>query len=154
MLVTSEQGLSYSFGSRKIYKSLMRPLKAMAWPLQNRGPAPKVFAKGSGMLAVETYLLLTGSQTSIWRVRAPLLTVLWAKEGTALQGRLLRLSPLNGLAATGAAGQDTMEAVRAAIAPISAEKEPRIPGARGDWQCKALYVLETLWMKAYPLFHP
>ena len=45
-----------------------------------------------------------------------MLTVLWAKVGTALQGRLLRLSPLKGLAATGAVGHETMEAVRAAIA--------------------------------------
>ncbi len=61
------------------------------------------------------HLLFTGSHTSIWRVFAPLLTVLWAKEGTALQGRLLRLSPLKGLAATGAVGQHILVAVRAAI---------------------------------------
>lgn len=68
-----------------------------------------------GGQAYEAHLLFTGSHTSIWRVLAPLLTVLWAKEGTALQGRLVRLSPLKGLAATGAMGQETMEAVRAAI---------------------------------------
>ena len=72
-----------------------------------------------------THLLSTGSHTSIWRVRAPLLTVLWAKVGTALQGRLLRLRPLNGLAATGAVGQDTMEAVRAAIAASFGVEEPK-----------------------------
>ena len=70
-------------------------------------------------------MLSTGSHTSIWRVRAPLLTVLWAKVGTALQGRLLRLRPLNGLAATGAVGQDTMEAVRAAIAASFGVEEPK-----------------------------
>ena len=75
------------------------------------------------------HLLSTGSHTSIWRVRAPLLTVLWANEGTALQGRLLRLSPLKGLAATGAVGQDTMEAVRAAIVSECEGKEPKVPGA-------------------------
>ena len=119
----------------------MRFAKSMAWGFQNEGPTPKVFAMGAEMLAIETYLLLTGSQTSIWRVRAPLLTVLWPKVGTALQGRLLRLRPLNGLAATGAVGQDTMEAVRAAIVPRSANEEPRIPEARGEWECKALYGL-------------
>lgn len=63
-----------------------------------------------------THLLSTGSHTSIWRVTEPLPTVLCAKVGTALQGMLLRLKPLKGLATTGAVGQDTMEAVRAAIA--------------------------------------
>ena len=75
-----------------------------------------------------THLLLTGSHTSIWRVLAPLLTAFWAKVGTALQGRLLRLRPLNGLAATGAVGQDTMEAVRAAIAAKFGVKESKEPG--------------------------
>lgn len=75
-----------------------------------------------------THLLLTGSHTSIWRVLAPLLTAFWAKVGTALQGRLLRLRPLNGLAATGAVGQDTMEAVRAAIAAKFGVEESKEPG--------------------------
>ncbi len=73
-------------------------------------------------------MLLTGSHTSIWRVLAPLLTAFWAKVGTALQGRLLRLRPLNGLAATGAVGQDTMEAVRAAIAAKFGVEESKEPG--------------------------
>ena len=71
-------------------------------------------------------MLFTGSHTSIWRVRAPLLTVLWAKEGTALQGRLVRLSPLKGLAATGAVGQEIMEAVRAAIGSKRVTWEPEV----------------------------
>ena len=84
---------------------------------------------GRGKQAKGAHLLFTGSQTSIWLVRAPLLTVLWANEGTALQGRLLRLSPLKGLAATGAVGQDTMEAVRAAIVFECEFGEPKVPGA-------------------------
>ena len=71
-------------------------------------------------------MLFTGSHTSIWRVRAPLLTVLCAKEGTALQERLVRLSPLKGLAATGAVGQETMEAVRAAIGSKRVTWEPKV----------------------------
>ena len=97
-------------------------------------------------------MLSTGSQTSIWRVRAPLLTVLWPKVGTALQGRLLRLRPLNGLAATGAVGQEIMEAVRAAIAPRSAEEEPRMSGSARGVAMQGLLCLQSLWMKAYPLF--
>ncbi len=65
------------------------------------------------------YLLSTGSHTSIWRVRQPFETVLWAKVGTAFAGRATRARPekpaLLGLAAT-ATGQETREAVRAAIA--------------------------------------
>ena len=38
------------------------------------------------------------------------------ERGHSLRGRLVRLRPLKGLGATGAVGQDTMEAVRAAIA--------------------------------------
>ncbi len=81
-------------------------------------------------MAMRPHLLFLGSHTSIWRVLAPLETVLWAKVGTALQGRLLRLRPLKGLAATETVGQDIMEAVMAAIAAKVATRKPEVPGVQ------------------------